>query len=58
MTGFMSCEKCSHCMVKDDSGKIIKDYGEKCGEGKDVSDYEASAKEDSKQYGGNFSCNN
>ena len=56
--GLTSCskDKCSHCMIKDSQGAVIKDYGEKCGVSKDVSDYEESAKKDAVQYGGTFGC--
>lgn len=55
---FSSCKKCSHCKVKDANGNTIKDYGEKCGTSKDVSDYENSSKRDAVQYGGTWSCTN
>jgi len=53
-----ACNKsnCSHCLIKDNQNAIIKDYKEKCGESKDISDYEKSAAEDAVQYGGTFSC--
>lgn len=51
-----SCKKCSHCVVKDSSGNIIKDYGEKCGTSQDKKDYESSAKKDAEQYNGTCNC--
>jgi hypothetical protein len=57
MFSFNSCNKCSHCTVTDDSGKIIKDYTEKCGTNEDINNYEKSATEDAKQYGGTLKCN-
>jgi len=51
-----SGDKCSHCMIKDSQGAVIKDYDEKCGKSKDVSDYEKSCQEDAVQYGGTFDC--
>jgi len=51
-----SKDKCSHCLIKDSQGAVIKDYDEKCGTSKDVSNYEQSAKEDAAQYGGTFGC--
>ena len=51
-----SNNKCSHCLIKDSQGAVIKDYDEKCGTSKDVNDYEESAKEDAAQYGGTFGC--
>ena len=51
-----SNDKCSHCLIKDSQGAVIKDYDEKCGESKDVTDYEESAEEDATQYGGTFGC--
>lgn len=56
LLAFPSCKKCSHCVVNDANGNIIKDYGEKCGTSKDVSDYESSAKSDAKQYSGTCDC--
>lgn len=56
MLTFTSCNKCSHCVVNDSKGNVIKDYGEKCGASKDVQDYESSAKADAKQYGGICNC--
>lgn len=53
---FGSCNKCSHCVVNDSKGNVIKDYGEKCGTSKDVNEYESSAKEDAGQYSGTFDC--
>lgn len=53
----ISCKNCSHCIIKDSSGNIIKDYGEKCGTSTDMNDYENSAKKDAVQYGGTCTCN-
>ena len=52
-----SCKKTSHCMVKDNSGNIIKDYGVKTGTSTDIRNYENSCKADAVQYGGSFGCN-
>lgn len=53
-----SCKKSSHCIIKDSSGNIIKDYGAKVGTSTDVKNYENSCKSDALQYGGTLSCNN
>lgn len=53
-----SCKKSSHCIVKDSSGQIIKDYGAKSGTSADVRDYESSCKADATQYNGTITCNN
>ena len=53
----VSCSKCSHCVVKDTNGKVLKDYTEKCGTNEDISNYEKSAKEDAQQYGGTLTFN-
>ena len=52
----VSCSKCSHCVVKDKNGTVLKDYTEKCGTNEDISGYEKSAAEDAKQYGGTLTC--
>lgn len=52
----VSCSKCSHCVVKDKNGAVLKDYTEKCGTNEDISNYEKSATEDAKQYGGTLTC--
>ena len=49
---------CSHCVIKDSNGAIIKDYGQKCGTTTDVDNYERSAREDAVQYNGTITCTN
>lgn len=53
-----SCKKSSHCIVKDNSGNVIKDYGAKTGTSTDVKNYENSCKSDAQQYNGTITCNN
>jgi hypothetical protein len=51
-----SCKKCSHCVIKDASGNLLKDYDQKCGLTKDLDDYKNSAERDAPQYGGVLTC--
>jgi len=55
---FSSCKKSSHCIIKDSSGNIIKDYGNKTGTSTDVKNYENACKSDAPQYNGTMRCNN
>ena len=57
---FSTCKKsvCSHCVIKDSNGAIIKDYGQKCGTTTDVDNYQRSAREDAVQYNGTITCTN
>ncbi len=53
----LSCKKSSHCIIKDSSGNVIKDYGTKNGTSTDVKNYENSCKADAAQYNGSIMCN-
>ena len=59
-TVFISCKKdtnyCSTCVVKNNDGTVIKNYGEKCGTATDADNYEASCRNDAAQLSGTFSC--
>lgn len=59
---FTSCGKdettCLTCVIKDTSGNITKEYGQKCGTTTDVDNYEASSREDASQITGTFTCTN